>query len=168
MAKTAKSQHNKAPLSIGTRLIVALKMVEGALWSALGVVLLMLHSRDADLRVMRWLARWQFDSDALLVRRLLNVVLEKLGSTDAHHFILLSLAAFLYAIVTFAEGLGLWTQAFWAEYFTIAITASFLPFELLEIVHHPKIGTILLLISNIAVVFYLVKRLMDKRQQERA
>lgn len=165
MAKTKQSQRDKAPLPIGMRLIVGLKMVEGALWSALGVVLLMLHSRAADERVMQWLAQWQFDSDALLVRRLLGLILQKLGSTDAHHFVLLGLAAFVYAIVTFAEGLGLWTRAFWAEYLTVAITASFLPLELLEIVHHPKIGTVLLLISNIVILCYLVNRLMSERRK---
>ncbi len=164
MTKTSKSQNKKAPLSTGLRLIVALKMVQGALLAGVGIGLLMLHSQAANERVIQWLANWQFDSDTLLVRRLLRAVLQKLGSTDAHHFILLGLAAFLYALVTFTEGLGLWTQAFWAEYFTVGISASFLPLELLEIAHHPKIGTIVLLLINIAVVVYLVNGLIAKRR----
>jgi uncharacterized membrane protein (DUF2068 family) len=163
--KTPQSSRDKAPLSGGMRLIVGLKMAEGTLWAVLGVGLLMLHSRAADLRVMQWLENWQVDADALLVRRLLGLILQKLGSTDAHHFVLLGLAAFLYAIVTFIEGLGLWKRALWAEYLTIAISISFIPLEILEIVHHPKIGTVLLLISNVVIVCYLVNRLVVQRRE---
>lgn len=144
------------------RVLVVLKMLQGALLLGVGAFFLRLYNPDADWRAMRWLANREIDSDTLLIRRLLGFALQKLYSTDAHHFVLLGLAALVYALVTFTEGIGLWKRQTWAEYFTVAVSASFLPLELWEIVHRPKSGTILLMLFNVVVVIYLVGRLRYK------
>lgn len=154
-----RNRQTKAPLSGGVKVIVTFKMFQGALLLGVGLFLLRLRSHAADLRVMQFLARWQLGTETTFLRHWLNVALHKLSSTNAHHFALLGVAAFGYALVTLTEGLGLWSQKFWAEYLTVGISASFVPLEVWEIAHHPKIGTLLLLASNLAIVAYLVNRL---------
>ena len=56
------------------------------------------------------------------------------------------------------EGLGLLAGKRWAEWLTVAVTASFIPFELYELLHQPGPGRALTLALNVAVVAYLAYR----------
>ena len=52
--------------------------------------------------------------------------------------------------------MGLWNEKRWAEYLTVVVTASLIPFEIYEMVHHLtpiKIGALAL---NAAILVYLV------------
>jgi len=71
----------------------------------------------------------------------------------------LGIVAFLYALVFLVEGVGLWLQRRWAEYLTIIVTASLIPFEIYELVHGVSVPRILTLVVNVAVVIYLIVRL---------
>ncbi len=44
----------------------------------------------------------------------------------------------------------------WAEYFTLILTASFLPWEFYEILRHPTWVKVVLTLVNVLVVAYLV------------
>jgi uncharacterized membrane protein (DUF2068 family) len=69
---------------------------------------------------------------------------------------LISAGIFLKAGLDFAEGIGLVLEKTWAEWLTIGLTASFLPWEIFEIAKHftwLKVGFTLL---NILVLVYLV------------
>jgi len=55
----------------------------------------------------------------------------------------------------------------WAEYITLILTASFLPWEIIEILRHITWIRVLLLLVNVAVVIFLVFYVQSKvRQQE--
>ncbi len=72
-----------------------------------------------------------------------------------------------YAGIESAEAIGLLLRKAWAEWLVILVTVSFIPLEIFEIVHRPnplKIGT---LIANVIILRYLLKRLFDKRAQQR-
>ncbi len=159
LANNLKTKGDKIAVAPSMKVLVAFKMLQGALLLGVGVFLLSLRSRAADLRVMQFLARWQLGSEPAFLRHWLGVILWKLGSTDPHRFALLGVVAFGYALVTLTEGVGLRAQKFWAEYLTVGVSASFVPLEIWEIAHHPKIGTLLLLASNLVIVAYLVNRL---------
>jgi uncharacterized membrane protein (DUF2068 family) len=64
-----------------------------------------------------------------------------------------------YAVLFTIEGVGLWIQAVWAEYLTIGITSSFVPFEIYELVKSVSIAKSVALAANIAIVIYLVLKL---------
>jgi len=72
-----------------------------------------------------------------------------------------------YAAVTLVEGIGLYLEKAWGEFLTLAITASFLPWEILEIVHRLTWLHVGLLTINILVFVYLL-RLVLARARKRA
>jgi uncharacterized membrane protein (DUF2068 family) len=47
----------------------------------------------------------------------------------------------------------------WAEWFSVIITSSLVPFEIYEIYRHPTVLKVGALLVNIAVVVYLVYRI---------
>ena len=63
-----------------------------------------------------------------------------------------------YAAVFLVEGVGLLCRKRWAEWLTVAVTASFIPVEVYEIVEHFSAGKVIALVLNIAIVAYLVWR----------
>jgi uncharacterized membrane protein (DUF2068 family) len=69
----------------------------------------------------------------------------------------------VYAGVLLTEGVGLWLRQRWAEYFTVIVTASFVPLELYEIVRHVTVTRVIVLAVNLAIVGYLVARLRRER-----
>ena len=86
-------------------------------------------------------------------------VLRQIGALAPWRLRLIGGGAFLYAALFVTEGVGLWQQRRWAEYLTVIATASFVPFEVFELVRrltYPRASALLL---NIGVVVYLVWRL---------
>jgi uncharacterized membrane protein (DUF2068 family) len=74
----------------------------------------------------------------------------------------------MYAGLDVIEGYGLILGKIWAEYFTLILTASFLPWELYEIIRHVTILKIVLTLLNVFVVIYLaivVKERVRERQE---
>ena len=71
----------------------------------------------------------------------------------------LGIVAFLYAVVFVVEGTGLWLQRRWAEYLTVVVTASLIPFEIHELIQGVTVARVLTLVVNVAVVVYLIVRL---------
>ena len=61
----------------------------------------------------------------------------------------------IFAAVYVVEGVGLWRCRRWAEYLTIGVSASFLPFELLAIFHHPTMPLLITFVLNVLVVAFL-------------
>jgi uncharacterized membrane protein (DUF2068 family) len=90
--------------------------------------------------------------DVVPVLRLLH----NIGALPAGKLRLVGVGAFVYAALFLTEGIGLWRQRRWAEYFTVIATASFIPFEVFELakrVTYPRAGALLI---NIGVLIYLV------------
>jgi uncharacterized membrane protein (DUF2068 family) len=71
---------------------------------------------------------------------------------------------FVYASVFMVEGVGLIARRRWAEWFTVLVTASFVPLEIYEIARHPDAIRIAALVVNLAIVAYLVMRLRQRRE----
>ena len=85
--------------------------------------------------------------------------LEKLAIVDDRRLKELSVGTFIYSAVFLTEGVGLALGKRWAEYLTIATTASLLPLEIYELAKHASIGKVLALVINLAVVVYLALEL---------
>src|SRR5262249_6931006 len=73
----------------------------------------------------------------------------------------------VYAILLLTEGVGLWLQQRWAEYFTVVVTASLIPLELYEVAGRPTVTNFAVLGSNIAIVAYLVSRVLRAQRIDR-
>jgi uncharacterized membrane protein (DUF2068 family) len=64
-----------------------------------------------------------------------------------------------YAIVFLVEGGGLLAARRWAEWLTVIVTASFVPFEVWKIVRHASAPAIVTLALNLVIAVYLAVRL---------
>jgi uncharacterized membrane protein (DUF2068 family) len=149
------------------RIIAIFKMVKSAtlLVTAIGI-LKMMHN-DLASTLDHWIGRLGLDPGNHYVVLLMS----KAANIDPDKIKELGIASFIYAGLFLTEGIGLWLMKRWAEWFTIIITASLVPFELWEIFRHPGVGKILVLIVNVAVVIYLVYRVRKEdpdRQGEAA
>jgi len=105
---------------------------------------------------------------ALLVAAGVGLIEALKGRIDLSRFVhavtpfkigLASAGAFAYAALFLVEGTGLLMRKRWAEWLTVVATASFIPFEIYEIVKKVSALRIATLIVNILVVAYLIWRI---------
>ena len=66
------------------------------------------------------------------------------------------------------EGVGLWRGKRWAEYLTLLVTASLLPFEILALYHRLTLPRTATLALNLLVIGYLVWRFWIVRPRQSA
>jgi uncharacterized membrane protein (DUF2068 family) len=69
--------------------------------------------------------------------------------------VLLALAL-VYAVLEWAEAIGLWLERRWAEYLTVIATAGFLPLEVHELVKRVTALRVVALVVNVALVVWLL------------
>ena len=99
---------------------------------------------------------------------LVNFILEKATLVNDPLLRRIGFVAFCYAAVTTVEGIGLYLEKAWGEFLTLVITASFLPWEIFEIIrHHFTSFKAILLVINVLVFLYLL-RLITERAGQRA
>lgn len=114
-----------------------------------------------------WLAQWiillRGDAD----ERFLQHLLVQLSLVPPRTLQAVSAGTAVYAALLLTEGVGLWLRQRWAEYFTVAVTASLIPLELYEIAGRPTVANVAVLGSNIAIVAYLVARVLRAQRMER-
>lgn len=138
------------------RLIAAFKLVKAATLIATGVGVFKLIHADIGRDLDRWAVRLGLDPES----RLVGHAIEKLTNIPPHRMREFGIVSFIYAGFFLTEGVGLWLLKRWAEWFTVILTGSLLPIEIYEILHHPTIIKILILIINLAVVLYLVRHVL--------
>ncbi|WP_348268380.1 DUF2127 domain-containing protein [Edaphobacter paludis] len=143
----------------GLLLIGLFKLGKSILFFCIGMgAIHMLHKDLGDV-VMRVAMALKFDPES----RFVALVLNKVDLIDVHKLKMISLGTFAYSMVALTEGVGLVLEKVWAEYLTLILTISFLPWELYELVRRPSWFRLSLLLINLAVLAYLVWLLRRKR-----
>ena len=99
--------------------------------------------------------------------RFVDFILERASIVNDRMLRRFSGALFAYAALGMTEGIGLYLEKGWAEYMTMGITASFLPFEIFEVFRKLTMIRASLLVINILVFFYLLKVVVDRGKRER-
>ena len=87
---------------------------------------------------------------------------EKLLGLSPRKLLAIGIVACIYASVFVVEGWGLWREKRWAEYLTVIVTASLIPFELWEIFRHLTGLKVFALVLNVAIVGYLIHLLRER------
>jgi uncharacterized membrane protein (DUF2068 family) len=108
---------------------------------------------------MRLATALKFDPES----RFVTVLLDKVDLIDTHRLKQISLATFAYSALALTEGVGLMLERVWAEYLTLVLTVSFLPWELYELARRPSWFRLSLLLINLGVLGYLVWLLRRKK-----
>ena len=145
------------------RLIAIFKLCKAALLIAVGVsVLKLVHNGNSD-ALEQWVATLALKPGA----HYLDEAVSKLASIPPNRLKDVGFGSFVYAALFLTEGTGLWLRKPWAEWFTAIMTASLIPLEIYEIVHHPTVSKGVVLVINIAVVAYLILQIRKRRSETR-
>jgi uncharacterized membrane protein (DUF2068 family) len=144
-------------------LIGAGKLLKALFFIALGFGALRLLHKDLVAVVTQWVSDMRFDPDS----RFVNFILDKVSLISPHRLRQISIGIFFLAALDILEGTGLVLGKAWAEYCTLIVTASCLPWELFEILRRPTWPKSIFCLLNVAVVCYLAAYL-QRRLRERA
>lgn len=140
-------------------LIGAFKLVKAALLIWLGLVSLrfagLLSVPHDPLRIVWEAVTWL---GAFPGRHTVLGILQRIWAIEPRQAKLLGLASFAYATVFLVEGVGLTLRKRWAEWLTVVVTASFIPFEIYELVVRFGVGKLVAIGLNVAILAYLLLR----------
>ncbi len=137
----------------GLRVIVAWKAIKGTLLVAFGITAFFLRHSDLHqmgIDLVEWLG---LDPAGPRISR----YLDKLLSMTPGRITGLGIGAMVVAAVMFLEAWGLHRRRVWAEWLTVIVTSSLIPFEIYHLANHPSIGKVVTLIANVAIVVYLLR-----------
>jgi uncharacterized membrane protein (DUF2068 family) len=133
-------------------LIGGFKILEGLLFVLIGFGVIRLLHRDIADVLLRTVMAVRLDPES----RFVNFLLDKVQLLTPHKMRLISFGIFIKAGIDFAEGIGLAMEKTWAEWLTIGLTASFLPWEIFEILRHFTWIKVALAVINVLVLLYLL------------
>ncbi len=155
-ARAKGQRHNRLLL-----LIAVYKLLHALLFIAIGIgAHRLLHKNIAD--QIDLLARHlRFNPES----RLVNFLLEKASLVNDPVIRRIGFVAYGYAAVSLAEGIGLYLEKAWGEFLTLAITASFLPWELFEMFRRLTWFHVGLFTINILVFVYLLRLVLERARQ---
>jgi uncharacterized membrane protein (DUF2068 family) len=146
LKKSSHPKRNRWLIAIG-----CLKLLKAVLFVAMGFgVIKLLHKDVADI-FLQVTTALRFDPE----NRFVNLLLEQASLLSPHRLREITFALFLYAGLDVIEGTGLMLEQTWAEYFTLILTSSFLPWELYEIIRHVTLFKVALILVNLFVVLYI-------------
>ena len=102
--------------------------------------------------------------------RLISSLIDRAGALGNNTMLGITITVFAIGIVNCVEAVGLHYRQRWAEWLTVAATGALIPFELYEVMESVSALKVLILVINIAVVYYLSKHkeLFGKKARERA
>lgn len=143
------------------RTIALFETVKGiaAIIASLGLLgLANQHVRNLTFFLIRY---FHFDSDAHYFKTLFDY--SDLLSNDNLRMVVLM--TWVYASMRFVEGYGLWKNRVWAEWMAAVSGAIYLPVEIIHLIKHASAINIAVLMTNAAVVAFMMYRLWWRRTE---
>ena len=144
-----------APRPLGLRVISLFKLSSSVVLFAVALGAFQLMHTAGAAQLAHWINILQADPD----EHILLGLLVQLSLVAPRTLQAVSVGTLVYAALLLTEGVGLWLRQRWAEYFTVIVTASFIPLELYEVMRHLSGVNLVVLASNVAIVAYLLTRL---------
>jgi uncharacterized membrane protein (DUF2068 family) len=139
------------------RLIAIYKLCHAVFFTAVGFGLLRLRHHN----VVEFLNHYLIIPYHLNPEnRLVDWFLAQATKVSPHMLLLAGWAAFFYAALFAAEGIGLYLRKHWAEYLVVIVTASLLPLEVYELWLKLALWKFAAVVGNLLIVSYLIHRLM--------
>ncbi len=81
-----------------------------------------------------------------------------MDASTAHNVFVVALSMVIDGIATSIEGWALYRRFVWSRWLVVGTTAALIPFEVIALVRHPNAGRAAVLLVNLLIVLYLVKR----------
>jgi uncharacterized membrane protein (DUF2068 family) len=143
------------------RAIGVLKLVKGLFLLLVAVGAFRLMNHDLGAAAFHFAQQAGLDPAGARIHRLVakaaeadNVTLEKI-----------SFAGLFFGGMFTTEGIGLILEKHWAHWLAVIVTGSLIPFEILELAHKFTPLRLFGLVLNIAIVVYLVARLVHSKSR---
>jgi len=156
MHTVAKHRNGKSDWAIVA--IGIFKLVKSTSLLALGAALIHWRNKDLGAVASRWIG------NVWLGRSSFDAVLVKLSLMSQKTIDEFAIGSFVYSVLLSVEGIGLCLRKRWAEFLTVGITASLLPFEFYELYHRVTTTGVVITVLNVAILVYLIVRLFKDRQ----
>ena len=152
----------KTPSSPTLYWIAAFKLFKATLLVIAGLGALRLLHRDVAMTLTGWAQHLHVDPD----NRHIHAVFVKAFNASPRQLEEAAAGTFFYSALLLTEGVGLLLRRRWAEYFTVLMTALFIPFEVYELMEKLTQVRVAVLAINIAIVWYLAARLKKSAATE--
>ena len=146
----------------GLLLVGLFKLSKAIFFTAVGAGALDLMNKNINDVVLSVIDALRIDPE----RRFVGILMEHVGLIQPHDLRRAGILSFLYAMVCVVEGTGLMLEKRWAEYFTVILTASALPWESYELIEKFSPYKVALLVINLVVLLYLLWILKKRREEE--
>src|SRR3954454_17928323 len=157
MCASAKHSNGRSDWAIVA--IGILKMLKSASLLALGIALIYYRNEDLGKVASQWI------TNVWLGRSYVDAVLVKLSFLSKDKIDEFAIGSFVYSALLLIEGVGLCLRRRWAEFLTVGITASLLPFEFYELYQRVTATGVVVTVLNIAIVVYLIMRLFSRESR---
>jgi uncharacterized membrane protein (DUF2068 family) len=151
--------------ALGVSIIVAYKLVKAAVWFAASAALTIALRLGETARIGLWAEGLQTHlTQAWAVR-----AARALAAFTAPGRVRLAIVALLLdGALTLVEGWTLHRRYWFAPWLIVVATSSLLPLELFELTRAVRLGRLIILLVNAAVVLYLARRALRERQARRS
>ncbi len=131
------------------------KLLKAGFMLVAGIATLRLRHRDLTQVALRWVDRANLDPHS----RVATWLLAHLLLIDNRKLSLIGAGFFTYMVLFSVQGIGLYFEKRWAEWFTVSTTCLLIPVEIYEFFRRPHLVKVIFVILNIGVVAYLAWRL---------
>ena len=142
--------------------IVAYKIAKVLLTFAGGVAALSLRHQNLVDFAHNWLLRLGFDPGG----RICADLLARLANINPNHLQWLGCVLFLYSALYLTEGLGLYFEKRWAEWFTVFQTSLIIPLEIYGLWLRSEPAKWIFFATSVTTVTYLIWRIRHDRRIE--
>jgi uncharacterized membrane protein (DUF2068 family) len=139
------------------RLIAIWKLLHAVFFTAVGFGLLRLrHHNVVDFFNNHIVIPYHLNPE----NRFVDWLLVQAEKVSPHMLLLAGWAAFFYAALFAAEGIGLLLRKHWAEYLVVIVTGSLLPLEVYELFVKLAWWKFAAVVGNLLILTYLIHRLI--------
>ena len=152
-ADVASLPQGKGPL--GVKVIAFFKLITAGLLVALALGIFREIGGNPAAETEHLVATLKLDP----ANKYIHTAMETISGVSRRQLYFYSAGTFVYAMLYTIEGVGLILRKRWAEYFTVFMTGSLIPFEAYEVLRQPNVMKVLVLAVNVAIVAYLVVQL---------
>jgi uncharacterized membrane protein (DUF2068 family) len=159
---TPYSPNGKQQTETGVWLIIIYKFISGLLSIFVGMVLLGLSDEDL-------MAIGQTIGNKLQLNPnnpLIGAIIELVSQITPQQLGALALISFILGALSITGALGLWLGKNWGDYLVIITVAVFMPFLIVGLLTDFDPVSLIIFILDVAVVWYLVARLLRRRAQD--
>jgi uncharacterized membrane protein (DUF2068 family) len=137
---------------LGLRGIAIFEACKGILALLLGFVLLTMRHRDLERVARHALGFMHINPD----RHFYQEVLQAAGRVTPRGVWVFVFGVVAYALIRFAEAVGLWLEREWAEWFALISGSIYLPWEIYELARRQTWIRWTVLGINVVIVLYLL------------